>query len=73
MRGKSIALITAALGLMGLSGLALAQKTSIEAIEEYREMLQDGNPAELFEMKGEELWKQARGPKKASLERCDLG
>lgn len=73
MRGKSIALITAALGLMGLSGLALAQKTSIEAIEEYREMLQDGNPAELFEMKGEELWKQKRGPRKASLEQCDLG
>ena len=73
MRGKSIALITAALGLMGLSGLALAQKTSIEAIEEYREMLQDGNPADLFEAKGEDLWKKKRGPKNASLEGCDLG
>ena len=36
-------------------------------------MLADGNPAELFEMKGEELWKQKRGPKNASLEQCDLG
>ena len=36
-------------------------------------MLEDGNPSELFEAKGEELWKQARGPKKATLERCDLG
>ena len=36
-------------------------------------MLQDGNPADLFEMKGEELWKQKRGPKNASLEQCDLG
>ena len=33
----------------------------------------DGNPAELFEAKGEDLWKQKRGPKQASLERCDLG
>lgn len=50
-----------------------AQKSTIESIEEYREMLQDGNPADLFEMKGEELWKQQRGPKNASLEKCDLG
>ena len=49
------------------------EKSSIQAIEEYREMLQDGNPADLFEAKGEELWKKARGPKNASLERCDLG
>jgi sulfur-oxidizing protein SoxA len=36
-------------------------------------MLEDGNPAELFEAKGEGLWKQARGPKNATLEKCDLG
>jgi sulfur-oxidizing protein SoxA len=36
-------------------------------------MLQDGNPAELFEAKGEDLWKQKRGPKNASLQQCDLG
>ena len=36
-------------------------------------MLEDGNPAELFEAKGEALWKQKRGPKNASLEPCDLG
>jgi sulfur-oxidizing protein SoxA len=36
-------------------------------------MLQDGNPADLFEAKGEALWKQKRGPKNASLEQCDLG
>ncbi len=52
---------------------ATAQKTSTEAIEEYRQMLADGNPAELFEAKGEDLWKQKRGPKNASLEQCDLG
>ncbi|HNK20181.1 MAG TPA: sulfur oxidation c-type cytochrome SoxA, partial [Piscinibacter sp.] len=34
---------------------------------------QDGNPADLFEAKGEDLWKQARGPKKATMAQCDLG
>ena len=52
---------------------ALAQKTAIEAIEEYRAMLQDGNPADLFEAKGEDLWKTARGPKNVTLEKCNLG
>jgi L-cysteine S-thiosulfotransferase len=61
-----------ALGLLA-SGAALAQKSATQSIEEYRAMLQDGNPAELFEAKGEDLWKQKRGPKNASLERCDLG
>ena len=52
---------------------AMAQKTASQAIDEYRAMLADGNPAELFEAKGEDLWKKARGPKNASLEKCDLG
>ena len=42
-------------------------------IERYRELLADGNPAELLEMRGEDLWKQKRGPKAASMEACDLG
>jgi sulfur-oxidizing protein SoxA len=50
-----------------------AQKTATDSIAEYRAMLQDGNPADLFEAKGEDLWKQARGPKKVTLEQCDLG
>jgi sulfur-oxidizing protein SoxA len=41
--------------------------------EKFREVLEDANPAELFEAKGEELWKARRGPNNASLERCDLG
>ena len=59
--------------LCGAVGVSHAQGTAAEGIAKYREMLQDGNPAELFEMKGEELWKQKRGPKNASLEQCDLG
>ena len=63
---------TTALALSAAGGAAGAQ-TAAEGIAKYREMLQDGNPAELFEMKGEALWKQARGPKQVSLEKCDLG
>jgi sulfur-oxidizing protein SoxA len=63
-----------AAGLAALAGLgAHAQKSTLDGIAEYRAMLADGNPADLFEAKGEDLWKQARGPKKATLERCDLG
>ena len=51
----------------------MAQKSAADGIAEYRAMLADGNPAELFEAKGELLWKEPRGPKKASLEKCDLG
>jgi sulfur-oxidizing protein SoxA len=53
---------------------ALAQqKFGADGIAEYRKMLEDGNPSDLFEARGEELWKKNRGPKNASLEQCDLG
>jgi sulfur-oxidizing protein SoxA len=65
--------IAFAVGVALLSGSAMAQKSAADGIAEYRAMLQDGNPAELFEAKGEDLWKQKRGPKNASLEQCDLG
>jgi sulfur-oxidizing protein SoxA len=44
-----------------------------EEINKYREMLQEGNPAELSEARGEELWATRAGPKQATLEQCDLG
>ena len=59
--------------LAALATPALAQKSASDGIAEYRAMLADGNPAELFEAKGEDVWKKKRGPKNASLERCDLG
>lgn len=61
-----------ALGCLAATS-AVAQKSATQSIEEYRAMLADGNPAELFEAKGEDLWKSKRGPKNASLEACDLG
>jgi len=53
---------------------AFAQQGSVsEEIAKYRQLLQDGNPADLWEARGEALWKQKRGPKNVSLEQCDLG
>jgi sulfur-oxidizing protein SoxA len=52
---------------------AAAEESATAAIARYRELLQDGNPAELWEARGESLWKEKRGPKKVSLEACDLG
>jgi sulfur-oxidizing protein SoxA len=63
----------AGLALAGMPIQAQAQKSAADGIAEYRAMLADGNPAELFEAKGEDLWKQKRGPKNASLEQCNLG
>jgi sulfur-oxidizing protein SoxA len=61
------------MALLALAASAQAQKSAADGIAEYRKMLEDGNPAELFEAKGEDLWKKKRGPKNASLEKCDLG
>lgn len=66
-------LFLATLATASLCTAAWAQKSAADGIAEYRAMLADGNPAELFEAKGEGLWKQKRGPKNASLEQCDLG
>lgn len=52
---------------------AQAQQSVADGIAQYRQMLSEDNPAELSEAKGEELWKTPRGPKKASLQQCDVG
>lgn len=59
----------------GPSPQAAAQMDDPVAAEfdKFREIMEQDNPAELFEAKGEQLWKTPRGPKNASLERCDLG
>ena len=66
-RGLAVALLAL------VAGSATAQNNTLQEIERYRQMLQDGNPAELLVARGEDLWKEKRGPKKASLEQCDLG
>jgi len=61
------------IGLLGLSTTPAFSQSASDEIAKYREMIAEGNPAELYEMAGEELWKQPAGPKKATLEKCDLG
>ena len=66
--------LACALGaLAAATALAQQPRSAVEEIERYRAALGDGNPAELWEARGETLWKEQRGPKNASLERCDLG
>ena len=63
-------LIVAALAACAMGAIA---QTPSDGIAQYRAMLADDNPAELWEARGEALWKTPRGPKNATLERCDLG
>ena len=58
--------------LISATPITYAQSAS-DQLAEYRRMLADGNPSELYEAEGEELWTKPAGPKKASLEKCDLG
>lgn len=61
-------------GLLALGAFGAAHADSAtDEIARYREMIADGNPSELFALQGEALWKEPRGPKKSSLEKCDLG
>ncbi len=65
--------LVAACTLLGASLSLPAEQTSEEAIAEYHAMFGDENPAELWQLRGEELWKTPRGSRQVSLEACDLG
>jgi len=74
MNGMWIRAARGSASLLALVAAAVfAQGSTVDEIAKYRAALQDGNPAELWETRGEDLWKQKRGPKNASLEQCDLG
>lgn len=70
---KTIAGVIAAAGVATMMGAVMAQNSAVEGIARYRELLQDGNPAELWEARGAGLWTEKRGPNKVSFEKCDLG
>jgi sulfur-oxidizing protein SoxA len=72
-RPADIRLGAVASALALVVGVAFAQSSAIDEIAKYRAALQDGNPAELWEARGEGLWKEPRGPNKVSFEKCDLG
>jgi sulfur-oxidizing protein SoxA len=63
----------AALFLALAAPVVLGQGSAVDEIAKYRAALQEGNPAELWEARGESLWKQKGGPNNLSFEQCDLG
>ncbi len=63
----------AVLAAVAVAGVAFAQTNTVDEIAKYRAALQDANPAELWEARGEGIWKTARGPAKVAFEKCDLG
>src|SRR3954452_8188884 len=70
-------MLVLAIAMITLLPRAHAQDAETEkAIEKYRAMLREdpwSNPGYLDSDRGEALWKTAAGPKKATLEQCDLG
>lgn len=54
---------------------ALGLTQELKTADEYRAALQDkfANPGNLTVERGEQLFKEKRGPKNASLEKCDFG
>jgi sulfur-oxidizing protein SoxA len=52
---------------------ALAQGQPDDPLAVGRQMLMEDNPGELWIERGEKLFYEKRGPKKASLEQCDFG
>lgn len=52
---------------------AQAATTAEDGIAQYRAMLADDNPADLWQARGESFWRAVNGPLQASLEGCDLG
>jgi sulfur-oxidizing protein SoxA len=70
---RNVAAGIVAAALCAAIGGAFAQSSTSDEIAKYREALQDGNPAELWEARGEDLWKKPHGPKQVSFASCDLG
>jgi len=75
MRQALMLAVAAAVAALAPWSQAMAQTEDPVAadFDKFRAIMEEANPAELFEVKGEQLWKTPRGPKHVSLEKCDLG
>ncbi|HEX5094213.1 MAG TPA: sulfur oxidation c-type cytochrome SoxA [Burkholderiales bacterium] len=73
MRRALMAGIAAAAVMPWLQAVGQTEDPVAADFDKFRAIMEEANPAELFEAKGEELWKTPRGPNKVSLEKCDLG
>jgi sulfur-oxidizing protein SoxA len=68
-----LGIVAAALAAPWQGAAAQAADPTAAEFDKFRAVLEKDNPAELFEVKGEQLWHTRGGPKNASLEQCDLG
>ena len=73
MNKRTVAAAAASLTLCLAGAGAQAQGSASEGIARYREMLQDGNPAELVSARARSCGRPSAAPKNVSLEQCDLG
>jgi len=73
----TLTLIAAGIAAMVAGSAARAQDAETQkGLEKFRQMLKAdpwANPGNLDVDRGEALWKMPRGPKKVSMEKCDLG
>ncbi|KAA3628178.1 MAG: sulfur oxidation c-type cytochrome SoxA [Proteobacteria bacterium] len=69
---KTLKALVAMCGLL-IAANASAQSAVSEEFQKFRSIMEEDNPAELFEAIGEEYWYTKAGPRNASLEACDLG
>lgn len=60
-------------GCVLASGAALAQGKPPDPMAVGRQLLAEDNPGELWVQRGENLYREKRGPREASLEACDFG
>ena len=58
---------------MAAGGVTPALAQSGDPLGVGRKMLAEDNPGELWVLRGEQLFHQKRGPKNASLDKCDFG
>ena len=65
--------VAAAAALPWSQAVAQTEDPVSADFDKFRAIMEEANPAELFDAKGEQLWKTPGGPNKVSLEKCDLG
>ena len=70
---QALSLVVLGAWLVLAVGGANASNATEAAIADYHAMFGDDNPAELWQLRGAELWRTARGPQRVSLAGCDLG
>lgn len=73
MRALSRGAFAAAAALLALAAISARADNTEQELQKYRQMIAEDNPGDLWVIEGEKIFKEQRGPKHASLEKCDFG